>query len=66
MMGSMAEEVRVRWCVVLMVDGCDGGRKDPKIPIESSVRRGCHGSSHFFFVKWYVMYIRCGSLVSTS
>ena len=32
--------------MVCCVDGCDGGRKDRKIPIESSVRRGCHGSSH--------------------
>ena len=32
--------------MVCWVDGCDGGKKDPKIPIESSVRRGCLGSSH--------------------
>ena len=40
--------------MVCWVDGCDGGKKDPKIPIESSVRRQV---TVYFFVKWYLMHI---------
>ena len=50
--------------MVCWVDGCDGGKKDPKIPIESSVRRGCLGSSHglFFCEMVFDAHTRCGSL----
>jgi len=59
-MGSMAEEVRVRWCVGLM--GAMAGRKIRRSQ-SSSVRRGCLGSSHVFFCEMvFDVHTRCGSL----
>jgi hypothetical protein len=42
--------------MVCWVDGCDGGKKDPKIPIVFG-EKGVSWFKSRFFVKWYLMYI---------